>query len=63
MTAFSEFLKKTGRPNHALYIYDGELILNRNWRRHQATPPEDNVVILHHQELAAPIESNFTTFA
>lgn len=61
MNAFSEFLAKTGRPNHALYIYDGELIPEPQLADIlESLPAELNVVILHHQELAALIESNFT---
>jgi hypothetical protein len=60
---FSAFLKSTGRPNHSLYIYDGELIPEPQLKEIiETTPPEDGVVILHHQELAALIDSNFTTF-
>ena len=59
---FREFLKKTGRPNYSLYIYDGELIPEPQLKEIiEATPAEDGVVILHHQELAALIDSNFTT--
>lgn len=63
MRVFSDFLTKTGRPNHALYIYDGELIPEPELKEIIESSPSDNgVVILHHQELAALIESNFTTF-
>ncbi len=63
MDAFSAYLKKTGRPNHALYIYDGELIPEPQLKEIiESTPPDDGVVILHHQELAALIDSNFSTF-
>jgi len=59
---FGEFLKQSGRPNHSLYIYDGELIPEPQLKEIiEATPAEDGVVILHHQELAALIDSNFTT--
>jgi hypothetical protein len=61
---FGDFLKNTGRPNHSLYIYDGELIPEPQLKEIiEAAPAEDGVVILHHQELAALIDSNFTTFA
>jgi hypothetical protein len=57
---FAEFLKSTARCNHSLFIYDGELlpepILNDI-----AEAQSEPVVILHHQELAALIDSNFTT--
>ena len=59
---FGEFLRQSGRPNYSLYIYDGELIPEPQLKEIiEATPAEDGVVILHHQELAALIDSNFTT--
>lgn len=61
LKAFSHFLKSAERPNHSLYIYDGELIPEPQWREViEGAPAEDGVVILHHQELAALIDSNFT---
>jgi hypothetical protein len=64
LQTFSAFLKKTGRPNHSLYIYDGELIPEPQLKEIiEATPPDDGVIILHHQELASLIDSNFTTFS
>jgi len=64
MEMFGAFLKKTNRPNHALYIYDGELIPEPELQSIiESTSSEDGVVILHHQELAALIDSNFTTFS
>jgi hypothetical protein len=63
LDAFVAFLKRTGRPNYALYIYDGELIPEPELKEIiDRTPPDDAVVILHHQELAALIDSNFSTF-
>jgi hypothetical protein len=56
---FADFLKETERSNYSLFIYDGELL----------SPPQlqeiieaegDQVIILHHQELATLIDSNFT---
>lgn len=64
MQMFREFLKNTGRPNHSLYIYDGELIPEPQLKDIiEAAPKDDGVVILHHQELAALIDSNFTNLA
>jgi hypothetical protein len=61
---FHEFLKNTGHANHSLYIYDGELIPEPQLKDIiQAAPGDDGVVILHHQELASLIDSNFTTLA
>ncbi len=63
MNVFSNFLTRTERPNHALYIYDGELIPEPELKEIiESSPADSGVVILHHQELAALIESNFTTF-
>ena len=60
LKTFAKFLKSTARCNHSLFIYDGELlpepILN-DIAEAQVEP----VIILHHQELAALIDSNFTT--
>ena len=40
--------------NHWLYIYDGELVPEPHLKDIiEATPGDDDVVILHHQELAA----------
>ena len=61
---FRAFLKNTGRPNHSLYIYDGELIPEPQLNDIiEAAPGDEGVVILHHQELAALIDSNFTNLA
>lgn len=64
MQVFSEYLIRTGRPNHALYIYDGDELIPEPELRDiiESSPLCSGVVILHHQELAALIESNFTTF-
>jgi hypothetical protein len=61
---FREFLKNAERPNYSLYIYDGELIPEPQLKDIiEAAPGDDGVVILHHQELAALIDSNFTNLA
>jgi hypothetical protein len=57
---FTEFLKNTARSNHSLFIYDGELLpepILEDIAKAQSEP----VIILHHQELATLIDSNFTT--
>lgn len=64
MKAFSDFMAKSGRPNHSLYIYDGEVIPESQLVAFiQANPSKDGVAILHHQELAALIDPNFTTLS
>lgn len=61
---FSQFLSANGRCNHSLYIYDGELIPEAQLKGIVAARPADEaVVILHHQELSALIDSNFTAFS
>ncbi len=61
---FRTFLKTTGQPNHSLYIYDGELIPEPQLKDIiEAAPGDDGVVVLHHQELAALIDSDFTNLA
>ena len=57
---FAEFLKGTARCNHSLFIYDGELLPEPILNDIAEAQPEP-VIILHHQELAALIDSNFTT--
>jgi hypothetical protein len=62
MKAFSDFMAKSGRPNHSLYIYDGEVIPEPQLLAFvKSNPSKDGVVILHHQELATLIDSNFMT--
>jgi hypothetical protein len=56
---FCEFLTSTGRGNYSLFIYDGELLAEPQLRDIVESQPED-IIILHHQELAALIDSNFT---
>lgn len=64
MKAFSKFMTTIGRPNHSLYIYDGEIIPEPQLLAFiQQNSSDDGVVILHHQELATLIESNFTTLS
>lgn len=57
---FAEFLKSTGRSNFSLFIYDGDL-LSAPILDEIAEKQSDAVIILHHQELATLIDSNFTT--
>jgi len=56
---FRVFLKTTGIFNHSLFIYDGELLAAPQLQ--EIVEAQNNeVIILHHQELAALIDSNFT---
>jgi hypothetical protein len=56
---FREFLSVTGHANYSLFIYDGELLPAPQIQEFIEDQPEE-VIILHHQELAALIDSNFT---
>jgi hypothetical protein len=60
LNAFSAFMAGVGHPNYSLYIYDGEIIPEPQLMSFvKANPSKDPIFILHHQELAALIESNF----
>ena len=56
---FQAYLNEAGHANHSLFIYDGELLPDREVQEFAKAYP-DFVVILHHQELAALIDSHFT---
>jgi hypothetical protein len=56
---FCDFLRASGRANYSLFIYDGELFAAPQLEELVKSQPEE-VIILHHQELAALIDSNFT---
>lgn len=62
MKRFMEFLKQTIRCNFSLFIYDGNLLPTSQLET-IADEHDEPVVILHHQELATLIDSNFTTLA
>jgi hypothetical protein len=59
---FQEFQRTAEKSNYSLFIYDGELLPEADLRE-IANAQDDPVVILHHQELAALISSNFTKLA
>jgi len=60
MKRFGAFLKETERANYSLFIYDGELLPEPQLQEIIEARDEPNIIILHHQELAALIDSNFT---
>lgn len=64
LCAFIRHLRAlTARANYALYIYDGALIPSAQLRViEKAAELEDSseVILLHHQELLAALQSNFT---
>jgi hypothetical protein len=57
---FNKFLRANEKSNYSLFIYDGELLPESDLQEITAAQ-EDPVIILHHQELSALINSNFTT--
>jgi hypothetical protein len=56
---FRTFLKQKARPNYSLFIYDGNLLPDPQMED-LAEAQGDSLIILHHQELAPLIDSNFT---
>ena len=58
LVRFRAFLNETGRGNYALFIYDGDLLPDQQLETIAAH--EEDVIILHHQELAVLIDSQFT---
>jgi TIR domain len=58
---FVQFLGATARCNHSLFIYDGVVLPDTILREIAEEAKPEPVIILHHQELAALIDSNFTT--
>jgi TIR domain len=62
MKRFEAFLKATKRSNYSLFIYDGEELLPElELREIIEAQDKPDIIILHHQELATLIASNFTT--
>ena len=57
---FRRYLKDTGRSNYSLFIYDGDL-LSQVEIEDIVRNESEALIILHHQELATLITSNFTT--
>ena len=58
LNRFNTFLDQTGRGNYSLFIYDGELLPEQQIE--EIAAGDGDVIVLHHQELAALIDSNFT---
>lgn len=56
---FEDYLKQSGHANYSLFIYDGELLPDHEVQDLVKGCP-DFVVVLHHQELAALIDSHFS---
>ncbi len=53
---FKSFLQTQPRANHTLFVYDGNLWPEDEINEHL----DDDMIILHHQELSALLASNFT---
>lgn len=60
MKRFRAFLNETKRNNYSLFLYDGELIPRPQLQKIIEEEKDESAIILHHQELAALIDSNFT---
>jgi TIR domain len=60
LNKFRTYLDSAEPANHALFIYDGDLL--PEWELADLVDDAgDPIIILHHQELAELIHSNFTT--
>ena len=60
MKRFEQFLKATERSNFSLFIYDGEELMPEPQLQEIVREQGGSMIVLHHQELAALIDSNFT---
>lgn len=60
LNRFRDFLRNSPWANHSLYIYDGPLLPDAALLEIQDPNQDERFLILHHQELAALIHSNFT---
>jgi hypothetical protein len=56
---FADYLRTTDHANYSLFIYDGEL-LSALQLQELVEDQLQEVIILHHQELATLIDSSFT---
>lgn len=59
---FHAYMSGSGHFNYSLFIYEGEM-LSKVEMETLATSIPDPVLVLHHQELAALIDSNFSVLA
>jgi hypothetical protein len=57
---FREFLRESPWANHSFYIYDGQLLPDSALADAHDPDGEERFIILHHQELANLIASEFT---
>jgi hypothetical protein len=57
---FLDFLAQTQPCNHSLFVYDGDLLSEPELADIAKSYPDSTMIILHHQELATLIQSDFT---
>jgi hypothetical protein len=55
-TRFKNFLETQPRANHALFVYDGDLLPADDLEDYV----DDDMIVLHHQELSVLLASHFT---
>ncbi len=60
LQAFSEFLQSAQWAHYPLFVYDGDLLPEREVAEIVRARANERVIVLHHQELATFIASNFT---
>lgn len=60
LNVFCGFLQQAGWAHYPLFVYDGDLLSARELEEIVQARPNERVIILHHQELAALIASDFT---
>ena len=57
---FLAFLAQTQPCNHSLFVYDGDLLSQHELTEFGEEHPDSTMIILHHQELATLLQSEFT---
>lgn len=57
---FLDFLSQTQPCNHSLFVYDGDLLSEHEFGEITKSYPDSTMIILHHQELATLLKSEFT---
>lgn len=59
LTRFLDFLEASEKSNYALFVYDGELLSEPQLSDIIAGHKNETLIILHHQELATLLQTNF----
>lgn len=57
---FLDYLAQTQPCNHSLFVYDGDLLSEHELGEITKNHPDSTMIILHHQELATLLQSEFT---